>query len=683
MSARRIRREAERKAERASRRRRIATAAGVVGAGALIAPAAGQAANFPVTNTADNGAGSLRQAVVNANGAAGPDTISFSGAGASGTIRLTTGEISITDDVTITGPGAGALTVSGDKDNSSTPTFPTLALPAGGDSRIFNISDPSSPGSPVQRVTISGLTLRNGVAARVNAGTHYNLDGGAITSVATALTLNNMTFTGNVATDEGGAVYLENGSGAGSLKVTNSTFTNNRAKQSGGAIFAQPEKYSDGTPGLEVTGSQLSGNRAGGTDFGEFGFSTGPSGGAISTKYGDTRIDSTTVTNNTAITSQGGNNDGRAGGLEVSGGEISNSTISGNSTVETGGGALLRATKLRNSTVTGNTVTEGIGGGVAFGPKYTGGTSRLDNSTVSGNTAQGAAPYQGRGGGVMSYTYSGNEVALVVRNSTIASNTATNGVGGLIGFSYQEPDDATIELKSSILADNTAAGAASDLGTASGTSSPVDTSKLVSAGFTLVEAPGTAVLNGDPAGTNLTGVDPQLSPLANNGGPTQTQALAPTSPAVDAAQAGGLTTDQRGQARTVDSAATNATLSDGTDMGAFEVQDANAPGDDDVTPPTTKIKKAPKKLKLKGGKDTAKAKIKFKGSDDRGGAVTFECKLDKGKFEPCKSPLKLKLDKGKHVVEVRAVDAAGNADKSPAKAKIKVKAAKKHKHHKK
>src|SRR5438067_13661342 len=70
------------------------------------------AATFTVGNTSDSGAGSLRQAILDANGAAGADTILF-GSGVTGTITLTSGQLSITGDLTITGPGANRLTVSG------------------------------------------------------------------------------------------------------------------------------------------------------------------------------------------------------------------------------------------------------------------------------------------------------------------------------------------------------------------------------------------------------------------------------------------------------------------------------------------------------------------------------------------------------------------------------------------
>ena len=67
-----------------------------------------------------------------------------------------------------------------------------------------------------------------------------------------------------------------------------------------------------------------------------------------------------------------------------------------------------------------------------------------------------------------------------------------------------------------------------------------------------------------------------------------------------------------------------------------------------------------------------KRQVKFKFKSSEPGS-SFECKLDKKPFKPCKSPKKLKrLKKGKHKFRVRAIDAAGNTDASPAKDKFKV-----------
>jgi hypothetical protein len=76
----------------------------------LVATHPVSAATFTVSNLADSGPGSLRQAVLDANAAAGPDDITFT---VVGTITLTSGQITITDPLVIHGPGAGALTVSG------------------------------------------------------------------------------------------------------------------------------------------------------------------------------------------------------------------------------------------------------------------------------------------------------------------------------------------------------------------------------------------------------------------------------------------------------------------------------------------------------------------------------------------------------------------------------------------
>jgi hypothetical protein len=85
----------------------------------------------------------------------------------------------------------------------------------------------------------------------------------------------------------------------------------------------------------------------------------------------------------------------------------------------------------------------------------------------------------------------------------------------------------------------------------------------------------------------------------------------------------------------------------------------------ECVPPQTKIKKRPKN-KI----DTTKAKYKFKSGEP---GSTFECKLDKKKFKPCTSPKKVKrLKEGKHKFKVRAIDAAGNVDPTPAKDKFKV-----------
>jgi len=97
----------------------------------------GLAATITVINVADSGPGSLRQAIASA---ATGDTIDFA---VNGTITLTTGELAINKDLSITGPGATSLTV----ERSTAPGTP--------DFRVFR------PQSGTV-ITISGLTVSNG-----------------------------------------------------------------------------------------------------------------------------------------------------------------------------------------------------------------------------------------------------------------------------------------------------------------------------------------------------------------------------------------------------------------------------------------------------------------------------------------------------------------------------------------
>ena len=82
------------------------------------------------------------------------------------------------------------------------------------------------------------------------------------------------------------------------------------------------------------------------------------------------------------------------------------------------------------------------------------------------------------------------------------------------------------------------------------------------------------------------------------------------------------------------------------------------PGAADTTPPDTQIGKGPRKKSKK-----RRARFEFAASEP---GSAFECSLDGAGFAACASPYELKVKRGKHKLEVRAVDAAGNADPSPA-----------------
>src|SRR5256885_817842 len=124
---------------------------------------------FTVTNLLDSGPDSLRAAVAAANANPGADAIDFA---TTGTIGLTSGQLDITDSVTINGPGAGALTVSGE-----------------GVSRVFGIA-----GGPT--VVIAALTVANGSATDTPGG-GVSMAGGGIFMAGGTVTLDHVTVTGN------------------------------------------------------------------------------------------------------------------------------------------------------------------------------------------------------------------------------------------------------------------------------------------------------------------------------------------------------------------------------------------------------------------------------------------------------------------------------------------------------
>jgi hypothetical protein len=154
-------------------------------------------------------------------------------------------------------------------------------------------------------------------------------------------------------------------------------------------------------------------------------------------------------------------------------------------------------------------------------------------------------------------------------------------------------------VNSTIVGDNTAGGTPDDLGRAD-----LATSGGFQLSFSLVEAPTDAI---DTQANSITGRDPQLGGLANNGGPTLTQLPATTSPAIDAGSNPlALATDQRGQARTVDGPPAN--TADGTDIGSVE-RPERAPV---PAPPAKKKPKCKKKHKKKHKRSADSSKKKHK-----------------------------------------------------------------------
>jgi hypothetical protein len=187
-------------------------------------------------------------------------------------------------------------------------------------------------------------------------------------------------------------------------------------------------------------------------------------------------------------------------------------------------------------------------GGALFVSSSSGSTLAVGNSTFTGNGA-------GREGGAI--VAEGDDLSDSIEGSTIVGNQVTKagGEGGGVYASDIQP------LTDSIVADNSASVG------------PDVDRKWVTA-FDLIGNPAGGELTESTPGSDLLGVEPQLGPLADNGGPTETMAPAVTSPAVNKG-GGSLTTDQRGDPRPViyPGIATSSALgANGADIGAVELQ---------------------------------------------------------------------------------------------------------------
>jgi CSLREA domain-containing protein len=279
-----------------------------------------------------------------------------------------------------------------------------------------------------------------------------------------------------------------------------------------------------GAPGLTISGLTLRDGGVGPAD--------GANGGALFVgKYANVTLDRAVVSSSSAAA--GPNSGGRGGGVY----SIGDTTIT-------------------HSTISANSATAGGGGIAASDPPIGGSAFRLLDSTVSGNTAPAGA-------GVGLAPISGQ---FQFNNSTIAQNTAATNGGGIYLNRAAASNPLTVALGSMIVANNLPDDLDKNDNAPSGTGFAL--------AFSLVKVPGDGVSSQT---ASIIGADPLLGALANNGGPTPTQLLAAGSPAVDKGQAvGGLTTDQRGQPRTVDRSPSNA--ADGTDIGSVELgaQEAGA-----------------------------------------------------------------------------------------------------------
>lgn len=222
---------------------------------ALVGALPSFANTITVTNTDDSGAGSLRDAIATA---ASGDTINFN-VPVPATITLTSGYLTIDKNLTITGPGAAQLAISGNKtyfkvfwiDSGVTVTISGLTVENGA-----TVSGTSDAGGGI--LNFGTLTLMN---STVTGNSAPGSEGGGILSYG-ALTLTDSTVSGNSAGAGGG---IRNYNGA--LTLTNSTVSGNSAPSgSGGGIYLG---LYDGLPEgiLTVKSTLLANNGAGGNCF--------------------------------------------------------------------------------------------------------------------------------------------------------------------------------------------------------------------------------------------------------------------------------------------------------------------------------------------------------------------------------------------------------------------------------
>jgi hypothetical protein len=379
---------------------------------------------FTVLNLNDSGSGSLRQAILDANDNPGADTIRFA---VSGTIALTSGQLTVTDDLTIN--GRGRITVSG---NHS--------------SRVFQILDADPSDANTTDVELKHVSIVNGLAvpdALPFAG------GGGIQSIGSNLTLSHVTMANNeaFASLESGGVATAGAIDSflgGSLVIEHSKFYDNSATgallSAGGAILVEGS--------LTVSHSKFRNNQA--TTFMADGsllpdFQGAAVGGAISAGSGsDVRIVYSDFAGNVARGGEGpalpGLTDG-SGGL-AAGGAIFSSPIS--LVVPNAPGTLsVEHSSFRDNRAIGGAGTDGTEGGDARGGAIESTfliTASIANSSFLSNEAVGGAGGNGAdgvtgglGGAAVGGAVANGGGALTIERSAFLKNKARGGDGGTGG----------------------------------------------------------------------------------------------------------------------------------------------------------------------------------------------------------------------------------------------------------
>jgi hypothetical protein len=415
------------------------------------------AATFTVSNLADSGPNSLRQAVLDANAAPGADEIAFA-PGLTGTIMLTSGEIPITDPLAIGGPGAAVLTVD-----------------AGYHSRIFHVEN-TAVAVPID-VTLSGLTLTR--------GSTITGAGGAVFADSENLTILNSVISDSssgLAQDPplagcGGNVGFF-GDGGGTLRIADSALTGGVAVDLGPSFGGN----------LCIVAGQLIVERS------TFSGGQARTGGGlyVDSLTGDSSISSSTISGNQGFEAGGGIAVPLLGAALA----IESSTISGNTAGNPGleqagfgGGIYVDQSSLRivNSTISGNQAT-GYGGGISFGG-FGNDSLLLRLTTVSNNTA-------GRKGGGLAI---GNPSAAVQLDHSIVANGAPQDVSAILSGSLatltanysliEAPGDSILVGANNLIGVDPLLGSLANNGGPTLTQRPLPGSPVIDAGNPAIPSP--------------------------------------------------------------------------------------------------------------------------------------------------------------------------------------------------
>ena len=342
-----------------------------------------------VSNLDDGGVGSLRQAIADANSDPDRDEIVFD---VTGVITLTSGALEISEDLTVSGPGATNLVVSGAGTSQVLRvTFWEVNARISGVT-LENGFSPGNLGGAImnggENMTVTDCILRNSTAGQ---------GGGIYNSGPCNLTMTGCQITGNSTQDAigGGGVYND-----GFLTMTDCVVTDNVATEPAPGTGHGGGIYNNSTGEMEMTRCTVSGNQALGTD------AASARGGGVYNRGLLEAVDSTIESN---VAAQKGGGIYNSSDLAMDG-----CTVDRNEADLTGG-AIYNAENLHmvNCTVSGNSALES-GGGVSHCDR-----TWLTNCTITNNSASGIGA---NGGGI----YSSNQ-DIQLKNCIVSGNVSFDG----------------------------------------------------------------------------------------------------------------------------------------------------------------------------------------------------------------------------------------------------------------